>query len=250
MASSAPQQSGQPSTSRTQTQNQPSSQTQTEVRQIRPRSETPAVLRLRGAHPPTARSVQWREDVVDNEGLGRKKSKGTGSRWVSRLAPSFSTTMRPCAAANPCLQCAAFIIDPKVSTSPVTSHPPIRALPTPIPMPATTARGRRENQVHRIGSTRMTVRTTITANITIGPRGRRGAIAVASDVLARTRMRKFQSLSRRVTPVLETQLAPKYIKWPFKSTTSHPWLSRFVGRPVWERVLIVSNLPWARSLAR
>ncbi|KAK4141269.1 phosphatase inhibitor-domain-containing protein [Dichotomopilus funicola] len=34
-----------------------------------------AILRLRGAHAPTRRSVQWSSDVVDNEGLGRKKSK-------------------------------------------------------------------------------------------------------------------------------------------------------------------------------
>ena len=37
-----------------------------------------AVLRLRGAHGPrTRRSIHWAEDVVDNEGLGRKSSKGT-----------------------------------------------------------------------------------------------------------------------------------------------------------------------------
>ncbi|KAK0706704.1 phosphatase inhibitor-domain-containing protein [Lasiosphaeria miniovina] len=38
-------------------------------------TQTQAILRLRGAHTSTGRSVQWREDVVDNEGLGRKKSK-------------------------------------------------------------------------------------------------------------------------------------------------------------------------------
>lgn len=36
----------------------------------------PAVLRLRGAYDGNDRSVQWAEDVVDNEGLNRKKSKG------------------------------------------------------------------------------------------------------------------------------------------------------------------------------
>lgn len=35
----------------------------------------PRTLRLRGAHSSTGRSVQWAEDVVDNEGLGRKSSK-------------------------------------------------------------------------------------------------------------------------------------------------------------------------------
>ena len=39
-----------------------------------------AVLRLRGAPEPMARArVQWAEDVVDNEGLGRKSSKGMSS---------------------------------------------------------------------------------------------------------------------------------------------------------------------------
>ena len=34
------------------------------------------MLRLRGAHDPSARRrIQWAEDVVDNEGLGRKSSK-------------------------------------------------------------------------------------------------------------------------------------------------------------------------------
>ncbi|GAB0141455.1 hypothetical protein EsHS_00002048 [Epichloe bromicola] len=35
----------------------------------------PRTLRLRGGHNATGRSVQWAEDVVDNEGLGRKSSK-------------------------------------------------------------------------------------------------------------------------------------------------------------------------------
>ncbi|CAP70585.1 uncharacterized protein PODANS_3_6490 [Podospora anserina S mat+] len=34
-----------------------------------------AILRLRGAHAPSSRTVQWSEDVIDNEGLNRKKSK-------------------------------------------------------------------------------------------------------------------------------------------------------------------------------
>lgn len=39
-------------------------------------AEAPRVLRLRGGHTATGRSVQWADDVVDNEGLGRKSSKG------------------------------------------------------------------------------------------------------------------------------------------------------------------------------
>ncbi|OAQ72928.1 protein phosphatase inhibitor domain-containing protein [Pochonia chlamydosporia 170] len=48
------------------------SQTQTESSQSGSRTESPRILRLRGGHNATGRSVQWAEDVVDNEGLGRK----------------------------------------------------------------------------------------------------------------------------------------------------------------------------------
>ncbi|KZL79880.1 protein phosphatase inhibitor [Colletotrichum incanum] len=48
------------------------SQTQTETQS---RTGTQAILRLRGAHAPSRQSVRWAEDVVDNEGLGRKSSK-------------------------------------------------------------------------------------------------------------------------------------------------------------------------------
>ncbi|PHH50199.1 Type 1 phosphatases regulator YPI1 [Ceratocystis fimbriata CBS 114723] len=40
-----------------------------------PERHAPAILRLRGAPPAESRSVQWAEDVVDNEHLNRKKSK-------------------------------------------------------------------------------------------------------------------------------------------------------------------------------
>lgn len=56
-----------PTTSQTTTQNSTDSET---------RTESPRVLRLRGGHTSSGRSVQWAEDVVDNEGLGRKSSKG------------------------------------------------------------------------------------------------------------------------------------------------------------------------------
>ncbi len=39
-------------------------------------SATSGVLRLR-AEPSEQRHIQWAEDVVDNEGLGKKSSKGT-----------------------------------------------------------------------------------------------------------------------------------------------------------------------------
>lgn len=35
------------------------------------------VLRLR-AEPDQRRHIQWAEDVIDNEGMGKKSSKGTG----------------------------------------------------------------------------------------------------------------------------------------------------------------------------
>ena len=37
--------------------------------------DAPVVLRLRGQHNSTERRIQWAEDVVDNENLGRKNSK-------------------------------------------------------------------------------------------------------------------------------------------------------------------------------
>ena len=48
------------------------------------------VLRLRGERPPR-RSIRWAEDVVDNEGLGRKSSKGQCYFWdvKCRLASSL-----------------------------------------------------------------------------------------------------------------------------------------------------------------
>ncbi|KAL6871126.1 hypothetical protein J3F83DRAFT_643201 [Trichoderma novae-zelandiae] len=56
------------------------SQTTTTTTADTPRPETTesqpsVILRLRGGHTATGRSVQWADDVVDNEGLGRKSSK-------------------------------------------------------------------------------------------------------------------------------------------------------------------------------
>ncbi|QIW98065.1 hypothetical protein AMS68_003583 [Peltaster fructicola] len=39
------------------------------------RADGPATLRLRGAHETDQRRIQWAEDVIDNEGMGRKSSK-------------------------------------------------------------------------------------------------------------------------------------------------------------------------------
>jgi hypothetical protein len=43
------------------------------------------VLRLR-AEPSERRHIQWAEDVVDNEGMGKKSSKGTVSAAGAVLA--------------------------------------------------------------------------------------------------------------------------------------------------------------------
>jgi protein phosphatase 1 regulatory subunit 11 len=39
-------------------------------------TQTPITLRLR-AEPSEQRHIQWAEDVVDNEGMGKKSSKGS-----------------------------------------------------------------------------------------------------------------------------------------------------------------------------
>ncbi len=50
-----------------------------------------AVLHLRGAEPggETGRRIQWAEDVVDNEKMGKKKSKGLSPVILScyRITP-------------------------------------------------------------------------------------------------------------------------------------------------------------------
>lgn len=74
MASSNQRQAAQSDPTSSQTQLVTPSQSQA---QIQTQTQPAAILRLRGGHNPTRRSVQWSEDVVDNEGLGRKSSKGT-----------------------------------------------------------------------------------------------------------------------------------------------------------------------------
>ncbi|RFU80968.1 phosphatase inhibitor [Trichoderma arundinaceum] len=51
------------------------SQTTTHTTRPETAESAPRVLRLRGGNTSNGRSVQWAEDVVDNEGLGRKSSK-------------------------------------------------------------------------------------------------------------------------------------------------------------------------------
>lgn len=69
----------QPTATRTETTTEvispPNNAERTENRS-RAQVQTHGILRLRGAHSPGARSVRWASDVVDNEGLGKKSSKG------------------------------------------------------------------------------------------------------------------------------------------------------------------------------
>ncbi|MBE3048072.1 hypothetical protein IMZ48_37305 [Candidatus Bathyarchaeota archaeon] len=61
-------------------QTRPAPATQTQTQTVTPPEQAGAppapILRLRGAHT-SRRRVQWTEDVVDNEKLNRKKSKGS-----------------------------------------------------------------------------------------------------------------------------------------------------------------------------
>lgn len=56
------------------------------------------VLRLRATAPPpqnSRRRIQWAEDVVDNEGLGRKRSKGPYHNVPAPHPPPLSVTLCP-----------------------------------------------------------------------------------------------------------------------------------------------------------
>jgi protein phosphatase 1 regulatory subunit 11 len=59
-------------------------QTQTQTTPATSSTSSSATLVLR-AEPAQQRHIQWADDVVDNEGMGKKSSKGT--RQVHRLSP-------------------------------------------------------------------------------------------------------------------------------------------------------------------
>ena len=107
----------------TQTQPQPSAQSTRTQTQTQTQSRTQAILRLRGAHAPGRPSVRWRDDVVDNEGLGRKRSKGKKSKPTH--AALFHRDCRVLTdhhhSHSPLIQCAAYTTDQRASTSPATS---------------------------------------------------------------------------------------------------------------------------------
>lgn len=85
------------------TQTQTITQIQTDSPNGPSRTIETATLRLRGAHDPAESrrqgrrgpTIRWAEDVVDNEGLGRKSSKGSccyDLKFLSAL-PARSTGM-------------------------------------------------------------------------------------------------------------------------------------------------------------
>jgi hypothetical protein len=93
------------------------SATQTETRT--PAPAPPAILRLRGAYPASDNHVQWAESVVDNEGLGRKSSKGSFvflSGFYLRITTYVKTSK----------QSAAYTTRPEPPASPRTSRRLIR----------------------------------------------------------------------------------------------------------------------------
>ncbi|KAF7551848.1 hypothetical protein G7046_g7587 [Stylonectria norvegica] len=71
------------------------SQTTTQPPPSETRTEPARILRLRGGHTSTGRSVQWAEDVIDNEGLGRKSSKGSFPYPTRRPEPAMLMPARP-----------------------------------------------------------------------------------------------------------------------------------------------------------
>ena len=58
------------------------------------RVEVAGTLRLRGV-PAEDRRIRWAEDVVDNEGLGRKSSKGTCGFSVPTLLSGLCSLIKP-----------------------------------------------------------------------------------------------------------------------------------------------------------
>jgi protein phosphatase 1 regulatory subunit 11 len=189
------------SSSQSQSQRQRQTATQTTTQTLT-QAPPQAILRLRGAHNPNnRRSVQWSEDVVDNEGLGRKKSKGMC--WARMLV--FTPHRDHAIADRPSpLQCAASTTDRRPSANQATSHHPTRAMiPIPIPIqvghlrPPTLREGRLGAMTTRMGTASIptTAKATNTA-MTTEASARGGGVAtgkVRSDSQARTRTRRCRS---------------------------------------------------------
>ena len=104
--SSLPRGSPAASTTTTSTSSQPRSLDQQQTIDLPPS----ATLRLRGQtdvqeSPQAPRHIQWAENVVDNEGMGKKSSKGASSQADHGV---LSAKIAVGLLANPALQCAAF----------------------------------------------------------------------------------------------------------------------------------------------
>lgn len=108
------------------------SQTQT---QAQSQTQSP-ILRLRGAQRNRGPRVQWAESVVDNEGMGKKSSKGKKQSPVT--SSTFSSTP-----ADYARQYAASTTRPRRWMSPATSLPTLPALHRPTTPTPTRARGPR-----------------------------------------------------------------------------------------------------------
>lgn len=169
------------------------SQTQTSTQPVLRLSAPSGTLRLR-AEPVERRHIQWAEDVVDNEGMGKKSSKGTHpSNHVSSTVQNQARN-RLVRQRLTRKQCAAFTILSARSASHPTSHPAILA--AILIRIATWTMGRLDLQVggmdggvggNTVTATIISMANTITMN-TMGDlqdsRRRHG------EDLARTRMRR------------------------------------------------------------
>lgn len=168
-----------------------SSSTQTTtIRSPSTRHEQP-VLRLRGAmRSPGERSdrrIQWAEDVIDNEGLGRKSSKGMPRSLLPHASSARTISNNE--------QYAAFTTLQK----PQSTIPPTRAPPTHPPTPTATTAPLAQPAARGALTlaTSITTNTTPTGSVTMTAKQRsRGGHE------ARMRMRRFQSLKRAGQPSL------------------------------------------------
>lgn len=149
------------------------------------------VLRLRGAmRSPGERSdrrIQWAEDVIDNEGLGRKSSKGMS------LSLPPTTTSRARTISN-MVQYAAFTTRQKPQsmipqTRAPTHHPQTPTAATTVPLTLPAARGAPMLPTSTI------MNTTPTESVTMAARQRSHG-----GRQARMRTRRFQSRKRPGQP--------------------------------------------------
>jgi hypothetical protein len=142
------------------------------------------VLRLR-AEPSERRHIQWAEDVVDNEGMGKKSSKGTNP---IRAAVIYEVLIN--------LKSVASITNPAPLTSLPTTPPqtPLQ-IQIPTPSPTTAPQGPREELVVRAADGHISTPMTIARTSTIMVRALvpRKSISVNGGSQARMLMRRCRS---------------------------------------------------------